>query len=162
VIVVAPRAGAKGGKKTMAQTIEVGTLFIKEGTHVPETLSIESDPYLKGWSRVKNLSCPGLDRKLSEVGWTFFFMAGEVSAMAFGSNSKRTIRRAVGNVIANMRSGRFNCLEISRVEAKSFLGLPYVTVAGHPRHVQESVYLFQAKGTPAWPPAKLVAISPAA
>ena len=63
----------------MAQTIEVGTLFIKDGTHLPETLAIESDPYLKGWSRVKNLSCSALDRKLTEVGWTFFFMAGEVT-----------------------------------------------------------------------------------
>ena len=47
-------------------------------------------------------------------------------------------------VIANMKSDRFNCLEISRVAAKSFLGLPYVTVAGHPRHIQESIYLFRA------------------
>ena len=146
----------------MAQTIEAGTLFIKDGTQLPETLPIESDPYLKGWSRVKNLSCSALDRKLTEVGWTFFFMAGEVTAMAFGSNSEKTIRKAVENVIANMKPGRFNCLEISRVEAKSFLGLPYVTVAGHARHVQESVYLFQAKSISEWSPAKLVAISPAA
>ena len=158
----APRLlGGKRGKKTMAQTIEVGTLFIKDGTHLPETLPVESEPYLKGWSRVKSLSCSALDRKLSEVGWAFFYMSGEVNVMAFGSNSEKTIRRAVGKVIASMRSGRFNCLEISRVEAKSFLGLPYVTVAGHPRHVQESIYLFQAKSTPASPPAKLLAIEPA-
>ena len=146
----------------MAQTIEVGTLFIKDGTHLPESLLIESDPYLKGWSRVKNLSCSALDRKLTEVGWAFFFMAGEVTAMAFGSNSEKTIRRAVGNVIANMKSDRFNCLEISRIQAKSFLGLPYITVGGHPRHVQEGVYLFQAKTISEMTPAKLAAISQAA
>ena len=103
-----------------------------------------------------------MDRKLCEVGWTFFYMAGEVNAMAFGSDSEKTTRRAIKKVIANMKSGKFNCLEISRVEAKSFLGLPYVTVAGHPRHIQESMYLFQAKSVSEMTPDKLVAVSPAA
>ena len=39
----------------MAQTIEIGTILIKDGTHLPETLLLESDPYLKGWRLVKNL-----------------------------------------------------------------------------------------------------------
>ena len=115
----------------MAQTIEIGTLLVKSGTQMPESVQLESDPYLKGWKLVKNLSSSGMDRKLCEVGWTFFYMAGEVNAMAFGSDSEKTTRRAVKKVIANMKSDRFNCLEISRVAAKSFLGLPYVTVAAH-------------------------------
>jgi hypothetical protein len=142
----------------MAQTIEIGTLFIKEGTPLPESLTVESDPYLKGWRRVKNLSSSGMDRKLSEVGWTFFYMAGEVKAMAFGSDSENTIRRAVEGVIANLKSGRFNSLEISRVATESFLGLPYVSVAGHARHIQDSVYLFQARPISDWAPAKVAAI----
>ena len=128
----------------MAQKIEIGTILIKEDTHLPESLHLQSDPYLKGWRLVKNLSSSAMDLKLCEVGWTFFFMAGEVNAMAFGSDLEKTTRRAVAKVIANMKSGRYNCLEISRVATKSFLGLPYVTVAGHPRHIQESIYLFRA------------------
>ena len=104
-----------------------GRSSLRQGTPLPEGLRLESDPYLKGWERVKNLGSSGLDRKLSEAGWSFFYMAGEVNAMAFGSNSEKTIRRAVKSVIANMKSDRFNCLEISRVAAKSFLGLPYVS-----------------------------------
>jgi hypothetical protein len=49
-----------------------------------------------------------------------------------------------------MKSDRFNCLEISRVAAKSFLGLPYVTAAAHPRYIQECMYLFYAKHIPEW------------
>jgi hypothetical protein len=141
----------------MAQTIEIGTLFIKEGTPLPETLLLESDPYLKGWRLVKNLGSSGMDRKLCEVEWTFFYMAGEVNAMAFGSDSEKTTRRAVKRAIANMKSDRFNCLEISRVAVKSFLGLPYVTVAGHARHIQESIYLFHAKHVSEWNQAQLAA-----
>jgi len=141
----------------MAHTIEIGTLLIKEGTPLPETFPLESDPYLKGWRLVKNLGSSGMDRKLCEVEWTFFYMAVEVNAMAFGSDPEKTTRRAVKKAMANMKSDRFNCLEISRVAAKSFLGLPYVTVAGHPRHIQESVCLFHAKRIAEWDQAKLAA-----
>ena len=142
----------------MAEKINAGTVLIKEGTLLPEGVQLESDPYLKGWRLVKNLGSSGMDRKLCEVGWTFFYMAGEVNAMAFGSDSEKTTRRAVKKVIANMKSDRFNCLEISRVAAKSFLGLPYVTVAAHQRHIQESLYLFHAKEIAQWDGARLAAI----
>ncbi|MGA3326578.1 MAG: hypothetical protein ABSF45_19085 [Terriglobia bacterium] len=134
----------------MAQTIEIGTLLVKAGTILPEGLLLEKGPYLKGWDLVKNLSSAGLDRKLCEVDWTFFYMAGEVNAMAFGSDLEKTTRVAVKKVIASMKSDGFNCLEISRVAVKSFLGLPCVSVAGHARHIQESIYLFQAKPISEW------------
>ena len=158
VTVVVLSARANGGQKPMAQTIEIGTLLVKSGTQMPESVQLESDPYLKGWKLVKNLSSSGMDRKLCEVGWTFFYMAGEVNAIAFGSDSEETTRRAVKKVIANMKSDRFNCLEISRVAAKSFLGLPYVTVAAHQRHIQESLYLFQTKHIAQRDGARLAAI----
>ena len=139
----------------MVEKINAGTILIKEGTLLPEGLQLESDPYLQGWRLVKNLGSSGMDRKLCDAGWTFFYMASEVKAMAFGSDSEKTTRRAVKKAFANMRSGRFNCLEISRVAAEHFLGLPYVTVAGHPRHIQEGGYLFHAKHISEWGQAKL-------
>lgn len=142
----------------MTQAIIIGTLLVKAGTILPESLRLERDLYLKDWELVKNLGSSDLDRKLSDVGWSFFYMAGEVNAMAFGSDLEKTTHRAVKRVIANMKSDRFNCLEISRVSAKSFLGLPYVTVAGHPRHIQESLYLFHAKPISAWDHAQLATV----
>jgi len=142
----------------MAQEIGIGMVLIKEGTPLPQGSGVESEPYVKGWRLVKNFTSSELDRKLCDSGWTFFFMAGEVNAMAFGSDLEKTTHRAVKKVIANMKSDRFNCLEISRVSAKSFLGLPYVTVAGHPRHIQESLYLFHAKPISAWDHAQLATV----
>jgi len=89
----------------MAQIIEIGTILIKEDTHLPQSLHLQSDPYLKGWRLVKNLSGPAIDLKLSGVGWSFFFMAGEENAMAFGSDLEKTTRRAVAKVITHMKSG---------------------------------------------------------
>jgi len=142
----------------MAPRIEIGTLLIKAGMDLPGKLQLESTPYLEGWRLVKNLSPSGLDGELCAVGWSFFYMAGEVKAIAFGSDLEKTTRRAIQKVIANMKSDRFNCLEISRVAVKSFMGLPYVSVAAHPRHIQESIYLFHTKPIAEWDQGELAAV----
>ena len=129
----------------MAEQINDGTMLIKEGTLLPAGMQLESDPYLPGWRLIRCPSSSGIDRKLSDAGWTFFYMAGEVDAMAFGWEPEKTVRKAVKQVIVNLNSDRFNCLEISHVDRKHFLGLPYVTIAAHPRHIQESLWLFHNK-----------------
>ena len=129
----------------MPDKIRTGTILIEEGALLPESLGFESEPYSKGWRLVKNLDSRGLDRKIRDAGWTFFFMAGGVNASAVGSDLEKTTRRAIKKVIASMELDGFNCLEIAQVAAKRFLGLPYVTVSAHPRHIQESVFLFHAK-----------------
>ena len=141
----------------MAEKITTGTVLIKEGTLLPESLQLESEPYLKGWRLVKNLDSSGVDRRVCDAGWTFFFVAGDVNATAVGSDSDKTTSRAVKNVIAGMKSDKLNCLEITHVGAKRFLGLPYVTVSGNPRHIQESMFLFHAKRLAEWDRVKLAA-----
>jgi hypothetical protein len=141
----------------MTDEIKVGTVLIKEGTVLPESLQLESEPYSKGWRLVKNLGSSGLDRKLCEARWTFFYMAEEVSAVVVGFDLEKMTRRAVKRVLASMKSDRFNCSEIVKVAAKRFLGLPYVTVFARPRHIQESMFLFHAKRLAEWDHAKLVA-----
>lgn len=141
----------------MTSEIKVGTILIKQGALLPEGLQLESEPYLQGWKLVKNLSSSGLDRKLCEARWTFFYMAEEVHAVVVGSDLEKMKRRAVKRVVASMKSERFNCLEITHVAAKRFLGLPYVTVSGHPRHIQESMFLFHAQRLAEGGQAKLAA-----
>lgn len=60
----------------MPDTIKTGTILIKEGTVVPETVRFESEPCVPGWRLVMDLDGCGLDRKIREAGWTFFGMAG--------------------------------------------------------------------------------------
>jgi hypothetical protein len=129
----------------MAEKIKAGTILIKAGTPLPEGLQLESESYSKGWKLLKNIDANVLDRKIRETGWTFFFMANEVNATAIGSDLEKTTRRAVKKVIAHWKSDKFNCLEIVQVAGKRFLGLPYVAVSTHPRHIQESMSLFHSK-----------------
>ena len=141
----------------MADKIKTGTILIEEGAPLPETLRFESEPYSNGWRAVKNLDGYGLDRKIREAGWTFFYMADEIRASVFGFDREKALCRAVSRLLANLRAERFNSLEITRVAAKRFLGLPYVTVSAHRRHIQESMVLFHSKRLVEWDGAKLAA-----
>jgi len=128
---------ASGG--AMTDTIKTGTILIEEGTPVPDSLLLESEPYSSGWGSLRNLDLRGLDRNLAESGWTFFYMAGEIRATAAGLDRRRAVREAVKRIIANVKSQKCNCLEISQVAMKSFLRVPYVTVSAHARHIQEGL-----------------------
>ena len=128
----------------MTDKIKMGTILIQGGALLPDSLRFESEPYSKGWRLVKNLDGYGLDRKIRQAGWTFFYMA-QIKASAFGFDREKAVRRAVNRVLANLRSEKFNSLEINQVAAKRFLGLPYVTVFAHRRHIQESMFLCHDK-----------------
>jgi hypothetical protein len=121
----------------MADTIKQGTILITEGALLPESLLLESEPYAYGWRLVKNLDSRGLDQIIGQAGWNFFYIASVVETKAFGSDEKKTTRKAIKRIVANLKSKNFNCMEITRVTAKRSLGLLYVSVSAHSRHIQE-------------------------
>jgi hypothetical protein len=44
-------------------------------------------------------------------------------------------------VLVKAAPSKFNCLEITEVSAKQFLGFPYLQVSAHSRHIQKSPFL---------------------
>ena len=141
----------------MAETINTGTILIKDGTFLPDALRFETEPCATSWRLVKNLDGFELGRKISEAGWTFFWVAGELGATVFGLDGQKTVRRAVKRILANLKSEEFKSLEITRVASKRFLGLPYASVSAHSRHIQENAFLMPAKDHQEWERAKLKA-----
>jgi hypothetical protein len=92
-----------------------------------------------------------LGRKIHEAGWTFSWRAGEIGATVFGIDEQQTLRRAVEQILANLESAEFNCLEIMRVASevsKRFLGVHYMTVSAQSRHIQEGAPQSRAKDLP--------------
>jgi len=75
-------ARALPSEKVTAEQIKAGTIFIEEGTPLPDSLKFESEPYSNGWRSVKNLNGYGLDRKIREVGRTLFDLA-QIKASVF-------------------------------------------------------------------------------
>jgi len=122
-----------------------GTVLIRENTLLPAGLSIESEAFLPGWKAVGNFDACELDRKIAEVNWNFFYLAGEVSVTVLGRYRPGTLRKAVKRMLLKREEKRFNSLQISKAVSKRFLGIPFVKVTAHSRHIQESVSLLPAK-----------------
>src|SRR5437667_12727789 len=101
----------------MTDKIKMGAILIEGGALLPDSLRFESEPYSKAWRLVKNLDGYGLDRKIRQAGWTFFYMA-QIKASAFGFDREKAVRRAVNRVLANLRSEKFNSLEMNQMAQK--------------------------------------------
>ncbi len=127
----------------MSNVIDVGTVLVRDGTPLPKSLRIQSEPYASGWRLVKDLDGDGLTRKIQDTGWTFFSLAGRIQVTAFGRAEQQGAQSAVRRILAKLKSDKSNCLEISGIVSKHFLGLPYVTVSVRARHIQDGVFLFR-------------------
>ena len=121
------------------------TIFIKEDTPLPANLPIESEAFLPGWRVVKNLDRSALARNIEGANWNFFYLAGGIRATVLGRDRSGTLRRAVKCVLAKQEGQKFNSLEITKVVAKRFLGIPFMSVTAHSRHIQQGIGLVPAK-----------------
>ena len=124
------------------------TIFIREKTLLPAGLSVESTAFLPGWRTVRNLDGYELGRKLAQAKWSFIYLAGEVRTIVLGRERDETKRRAVRRILGKLKGPGFNCLEITEVISKRFLGIPVLRVTAHSRHLQESLYLVPIDGLP--------------
>lgn len=126
----------------MKDKIKTGSLLIAEGATLPESMQLETEPYAYGWRLVKNLDLKDFNQTINQAGWNFFYIAGAIETKAFGSDEKKTTRKAIKQVMEKLKSKNFNCLEITTVMTKRSLGIPYVSVSAHSRHIQKSIVLF--------------------
>jgi hypothetical protein len=55
----------------MANTIKPGMILIREGSLLPESLLIESEPYAPGWRLVKRLDIDGMSQTIGKAGMGF-------------------------------------------------------------------------------------------
>jgi len=125
----------------MSENKKSATILIRENTRLPVGIALLSEVFLPGWRSVKNLDGRELGRKIENAGWNYFYLAGAMKATVLGSESLATLGRAVERVLAKKQSQNFNSLEITNIVSKRFLGLPYLTISAHSRHIQEGMYL---------------------
>ena len=125
----------------MSGTIKAGTIMMKAGTNIPQSLRVETELYSQGWEIINNSDTDAVDRDIRRADWNFFFLAASIQATALGYWGEKTVRRAMERVLAKAEPSKFNCLEITGISAKQFLGFPYVHVSAHSRHIQKSPFL---------------------
>ena len=112
---------------------------------MPAGLAIESEAFLPGWRVVKDLDGDSLARSIESANWNFFYLAGEISAAVLGRNRSGTLQRAVKRLLAKEET-QFNSLEITKVVSKRFLGISFMRVVAHARHIQQGICLVPVKG----------------
>jgi hypothetical protein len=125
----------------MTATVQVGTILIEQRPAMAQALGLQSEPYSANWGVIKALDGLALDRKIHAAGWNFFFMAAQVKVMFFGAIGAKKIQNALTRMLGKLKPMNFNCLEVTGIVAKRFLGVPYAVVSAHSRHIQESCYL---------------------
>lgn len=122
----------------MIDTIRIGAMLIEDGAPTPESLVLSTNPYSPGWSSITNSTSAQLGREIESAGWTFFYMAGEIRTRGFGFNDQSRTDRAVAHVMDAVKLQNCNCLEITQMRRRSFLGLRYTSLVAHARHIQRN------------------------
>lgn len=128
----------------MSNINRTSTVFIREDTPLPTTLSMESEAFLPGWRVVKNLDHQALTREVEGANWNFFYLAGETRATVFGRDGLGALRRAVKYVLRKQEGQEFNSLGITKVASKRFLGIPFTSVMAHSWHIHQGIGLVPA------------------
>jgi|ERR1051326_132264 hypothetical protein len=125
-------------------SVGCGTIMLQDGLLLPEHLDVTAKTYSAGWQKASGIDGFAFDRSLRRLGWQCFFLAGELSAVSFGSSHAGMLNRAARRLLAKVRSLDFNCTEFTSVVSSRFLGVPYVRVRGHARHIQHDSQLESA------------------
>ena len=128
----------------VTDTIKAGRIWVMDGAQLPPSLLVQSQPDSNGWAAVE-YDRSTFEKAVQNAGWTLFFMAGEIEATVLGFDREKALRAAFRRLIANVTSQHCNSIEITRVTRRSFLGIPYVNVSAHPRHLQKGVF-FRGNG----------------
>jgi hypothetical protein len=131
----------------MPQEVQAGTILMSQWPEIfdRETFDLESEPYRGQWSVVKGLDGFALDRKIRAAGWHFFFIASQVKAMFPGAPRAEKIKNALTRILSKVSEQHYNSLEVTGIVSKHFLGVPYVAISAHPRHLQQTCYLYGAE-----------------
>ncbi len=122
----------------MPPIVQVGAILMKDWPGMKKLLGLESEPYSGEWTLLRALDVCALDRKIHAAGWNFFFMATEVKVMFFGSVGATKIQNALKRIVKKVQQQHFNSLEVTAIVTRHFLGVPYVTVSAHSRHMQQN------------------------
>lgn len=128
-----------------------GTILVAPGTLLPECLQLEEGaPNAGSWHLLKPPhDSQELERRLRADGWTFFYLADTISALSINFNTEKAGRQAIERLIAKASARRCNSLQVDHVAAHFFLGIPYLRVSAHPRHIRKGMVFPNQAARPA-------------
>lgn len=130
----------------MAIDIVAGTVLVRAGFLLPRSVNVKTDRYSTKWDIITAPDAFMLDHSLREAGWSFFFTADAVHAITFARREGKNARQALDRILSRVQAQNFNCVEVTEISTKRFLGIPYMSVCAHGRHIQRGQTLQDQSG----------------
>ena len=119
--------------------IAVGSMMVRQGALLPESLVAVSEAYSSRWRLYTGLETPEiLGQSVRAEGWTCFFLGALHSAFAIGSLGESSVGKALHRLLRKAEPTAFNCIEVTDIAAHRWSGVSFVVVSGHWRHFQRS------------------------
>lgn len=134
-----PNTAAPRAASIAPELPAAGVFIMQNGLLLPDAVHVTLTSFSPGWQALAG-SGRALDHSLRDVGWSCFFLAGELHSIALGS-SPASRARASGRLLAKVRALACNCAELAAVRNFNFLGIPYLRMSGHARHIQQGFCL---------------------
>jgi len=114
----------------MVPTVRLGTVVIGDDwPTVANVVTLASDPHCGKWRVVRGVDSFALDRAIRAAGGNCLFMEDELKATFLGAIGTPRIQSVIKGILAKAQRQNFNCLEVTGIVAKRFLGVPCVTVS---------------------------------
>jgi hypothetical protein len=119
----------------MTNQVQSGTMLVQQSA-ILGFRGVQSELYCQNWRSLGAIESLGFDQRVRAAGWNLFFMAEELRAVVPAWGGQSALQRGVKRLLAQTRLQHFNCLELSHVLRKHVLGIPYISIVAHPRHIQ--------------------------
>lgn len=117
--------------------LQEGSVLLRSGTLTPPLVRLNLTNFSRDWQSIENCGGHVLDQEFRRSGWNLFFLAGVIRGYAVGSGHT-SVMRATAKILSEVNAQGFNCAQISEITSKRFLGVRYVRVEAHARHLQQS------------------------
>ena len=124
----------------MPSGIRDGTLIIAEGLALPSACDVKTLAFCAGWRAVINMQADGVDKRFSQMGWTCFQKASRGSVNMIGFRNAGTLIKAFQKIVRDSGQVNFNCMEITQVVQKNFMGISYVHLAASARNIKQRLW----------------------
>jgi len=126
--------------------IENGCIFLMDRLLLPAGLRFQGRRYSAGWRLLNSLKSNDIELRARDCGWNFVYLAAGMKRTGLGLGQASSLRKAITKLLTEARQNAFNSVEVTEVTARQLLGLHWVSVAAHPRSLQQS---HQIKALPA-------------
>jgi hypothetical protein len=101
------------------RVIEEQNLLLREKAKLPASLRISTDAFREGWKFAINVNALQLEKKISDLEWSFIKIASDVQASGVGETSQEAIASALRLALLRM-DAQFNAVEVEYIECSEY------------------------------------------